>query len=180
MPGDRDREGVCLREGPQFQPGGASDLFHKTRRSRGASVSCPPRHIWPTYVTYVAYVRYSVFNTLLPSILIRTHFFLRPGNERNKPPLAFDIARSLLNHIYAEHPPKLKAHTIGTLKPGKLKVTLTKVSEGRKKVEDNDNDDARIVRRNDACLRGEFFAAPAARKALHFFFFLSEACIPSG
>ena len=45
------------------------------------------------------------------------------------PPVRSDVGRSLFKHIYAEHPPKLKDHKMGDLKPDKLKVTLTKVSE---------------------------------------------------
>jgi len=42
------------------------------------------------------------------------------------------VSRSLLKHIYAEFPPKLKDHSIGDLKPDKLKSTLTKVSDERR------------------------------------------------
>lgn len=53
--------------------------------------------------------------------------FRRPEHEHQRP-VSISVSRTLLKHIYSKHPPKLEAHSIGKLKPDKLKVTLTKVS----------------------------------------------------
>lgn len=53
-------------------------------------------------------------------------------------PFRFDVSRTLLKHIYAEYPPKLEAHSIGKLKPDKLKTTLTKASGEERTVLEND------------------------------------------